>query len=220
MTATDILTIHGRTVAARGNLDLLVTPGRVLITGSRASTPYGEAVATEAATLLAARGATIITSSGYGIDAAAVRGADPARTVLVQPAGIDKTYPRAGGELAHRVETAGGLILAMSTDPAAAPTRWDLLDAAALRGAVAHHAIFVEGAHRCSASGASLTCQSRWAVPGPITSATSALPNDLLRDGARLWTNDPADADVVATATNTTHPYRGEHADLLNHRAA
>ena len=50
-----------------------------------------------------------------------------------------------------------------------------------------------------------------WAVPGPLTSAASAFPLRLLREGARPWTEDPADADLIATANNTTHPYRGEH---------
>lgn len=212
------LTIHGRQVTARGNLDLLIAPGRVLITGSRASTPYGETIATSTTEMLTQRGAILIASTAYGIDSAAVRAARPDRTVLVQAAGLNRPYPRGNAHLAHHVQDQDGLLLTVATDPDAGPTRWDLLDAAALRGAIAHHALFVEGAHRSTAYGASLTCPSVWAVPGPLTSAASAFPLRLLREGARLWTEDPADADLIATANNTTHPYRGEHSDLLNHR--
>lgn len=212
------LTIHGRQVTARGNLDLLGAPGRVLITGSRASTPYGEAVTTSTTEMLTQRGAILIASTAYGIDGTAVRAARPDCTVLVQAAGLNRPYPRGNARLAHHVQDQGGLLLTVATDPDAGPTRWDLLDAAALRGAIAHHALFVEGAHRSTAYGASLTCPSVWAVPGPLTSAASAFPLRLLREGARLWTEDPAEADFISTANNTTHPYRGEHSDLLNHR--
>jgi predicted Rossmann fold nucleotide-binding protein DprA/Smf involved in DNA uptake len=213
------LTIHGRQITARGNLDLIVAPGRVLITGSRASTPYGETIASSAAENLARRGAILIASTAYGIDGTAVRAARPDRTVLIQAAGLDKPYPRGNAHLAREIQDQGGLIISVAPDTEAAPTRWNLLDAAALRGAIAHHAIFVEGTERSSIYRAALTCQARWAVPGPLTSATSALPHKLLREGARLWTDDPADADLITAATNTSHPYRSEHAHLLNHRA-
>ena len=205
-TATSTLTLHGREVTARGNLDLLTVPGRVAITGSRASTQYGESITTSTAQMLAERGAVIIASSAYGIDSAAVRGALTANTgriILVQPAGIDQSYPRGTAALAPAVEEQGGLILSMKTDPQGAPTRWDFLDAAALRGALAHHVIVTEGGIRSGARGTTLTCRSRWAAPGPITSAASHLPHQLLRDGAQAWIEDPAD---VAPPTRSPPP--------------
>lgn len=220
-TSTTTLTLHGREVTARGNVDLLTVPGRVAITGSRASTSYGENIAHSTAQMLAGRGAVVIASTAYGIDSAAARGAltaDTGRTILVQPAGIDQTYPRGTAELAPTVEAHGGLILSMHTDPQGAPTRWDFLDAAALRGALAHHVIVVEGGFHSGTRRTTRTCSSRWAVPGPITSAASHLPHQLLREGAQAWIEDPADADTIAAATNETHPYCGEFSELLNHR--
>lgn len=222
-TSTATLTLHGREITARGNLDLLTIPGRVAITGSRASTPYGENVATSTAQMLSGRAAVVIASTAYGIDSAAARGALTAeigRIILVQPAGIDQTYPRGTAELAPAVEAHGGLILSMHTDPKGAPTRWDFLDAAALRGALAHHVIVIEGGIHSGARRTALTCRSRWALPGPITSANSYLPHQLLREGAHTWTEDSADADKIAASTNETHPYCGEFSELLNHRTA
>lgn len=221
-TSTATLTLHGREVTARGSLDLLTIPGRVAITGSRASTPYGENIANSTAQMLAGRGVVTIASTAYGIDSAAVRGAltaDLGRIILVQPAGIDQTYPRGTAELAPAVEAHGGLILSMHTDPQGTPARFDFLDAAALRGALAHHAIVVEGGVRSIARLTAKTCYSRWAVPGPITSAASHLPHQLLREGASVWTEEAADADKIAASTNESHPYRGECLELLNHRA-
>ena len=133
------LTLHGRQVTARGNLDLLIAPGRVLITGSRASTPYGETVARSAAEMLSQRGAILIASTAYGIDGTAVRAARPDRTVLVQAAGLNRPYPRGNAHLAHHVQDQGGLLLTVATDPDAGPTRWDLLDAAAHEAVVEEH---------------------------------------------------------------------------------
>ena len=124
-TSTATLTLHGREVTARGSLDLLTIPGRVAITGSRASTPYGENIANSTAQMLAGRGVVTIASTAYGIDSAAVRGAltaDLGRIILVQPAGIDQTYPRGTAELAPAVEAHGGLILSMHTDPQGTPS--------------------------------------------------------------------------------------------------
>ena len=107
----------------------------------------------------------------------------------------------------------------MKTDPQGTPTRWDFLDAAALRGALAHHVIVTEGSFRSGSRRTTLTCRSRWAVPGPITSAASRLPHQLLRDGAQAWIEDPADVAEIAASTNDSHPYCGEFSELLNHRA-
>lgn len=225
MTATHTdslpLMVHGRQVTARGNLDLLAANARVVITGSRASTTYGETVANDAAQMLAKHGATLIASTGYGIDSAAVRGAlatAPDRIILVQPSGLDRPYPRGTTQLTQAVEANGGLILSLRPDLEDTPTRWDFLDAAALRGALAHHALIVEGGIRSGIRGTALTNGAVWAVPGPITSAASHLPHQLLRGGATAWLGDNDDAATIATASDTTHPYYGRHAELLNHR--
>ena len=87
-----------------------------------------------------------------------------------------------------------------------------------MRGALAHHALIVEGSIRSGARGTTLTNTSQWAVPGPITSANSHLPHQLLRNGATAWIGDTDDADTIAASSDTTHPYYGLHAELLNHR--
>lgn len=98
----------------------------------------------------------------------------------------------------------GGLLLTVATDPDAGPTRWDLLDAAALRGAIAHHALFVEGARTSTAYEPPSPASVR--RPRPAHQRRERIRARLLREGAQLWTEDPADADPIATANNTTHP--------------
>ena len=162
------------------------------IVGSRRPTPYGLAVAERLASDLAARGVTIVSGLARGIDTAAHRGALAAggRTLAVLGCGLDVVYPPENRALARAIETQGALVSQFAPGvPALAghfPARNRTLAGLALG------VVVVEAADR---SGALITAgfagdlgREVFAVPGRITSPTSAGANRLIQDGAKLVT--------------------------------
>jgi len=162
----------------------------IAIVGARRASAYGLEVAERLASDLAARGVTIVSGFARGVDTAAHRGALAAggRTIAVLGAGIDVLYPPENVVLAREVAAQGALVsqFAPGTPPLPHnfPTRNRTLAAFALG------VVVVEAAER---SGSLITAgfagdlgREVFAVPGKITSATSAGTHRLLRDGATL----------------------------------
>jgi len=162
----------------------------VAIVGARRASAYGVEVAERLASDLAARGVTIVSGLARGIDTAAHRGALAAggRTIAVLGAGVDVVYPPENVALAREVAAHGALLTqfapGMPPLPQNFPTRNRTLAALALG------VVVVEAAER---SGSLITAgfagdlgREVFAVPGKITSPTSAGAHKLLRDGATL----------------------------------
>jgi DNA processing protein len=162
----------------------------VAIVGARRASAYGAEVAERLASDLAARGVTIVSGLARGIDTAAHRGALAAggRTIAVLGAGIDVVYPPENVALAREVAAHGALLTqfapGMPPLPQNFPTRNRTLAALALG------VVVVVAAER---SGSLITAgfagdlgREVFAVPGKITSPTSAGAHKLLRDGATL----------------------------------
>lgn len=178
-----------------------LTAGRpaVALVGSRASTPYGEDIASGLASSLADRGACVVSGGAYGIDAAAHRGALAAggsgATVAVLAGGLDALYPRGNARL---LEAIGARHLLVSEAPmGTAPTRWRFLARNRLIAALTATTVVVEASWR---SGALSTARhaddlSRpvAAVPGPITSAASAGCHRLIRERGAVLVTDAAE---------------------------
>jgi len=180
---------------ARGGPSLADMARRsVAVVGARASTPYGNHVATELAYGLAERGWCVVSGGAYGIDAQAHRGALTAGgcTVVVLACGIDRAYPMAHASLFERVIEDG--LLVSEWPPGADPHRHRFLIrnrviAAMTRGTVVVEASARSGA-RQTAGRAQLLGRPTMAVPGPVTSAMSVGAHQILRGiGARLVTN-------------------------------
>jgi len=183
----------------------------ICITGSRAATAYGEQVAREMAHELASRGHTIVTSLSYGIDAAALEGALAAEgpgPVVVLAEGIAHDVPPRPPRHEELIKTlmAKGTVLT-EFPPGSKPNRYRFELRGRLMAALAEATVLVEGAAR---SGARYTARDArsigrhvLAVPGPVTSATSRLPHELIQTGrATLVTSaqdviDHLDATVV-----------------------
>jgi len=162
------------------------------IVGSRRPTPYGLAVAERLASDLAGRGVTIVSGLARGIDTAAHRGALAAggRTIAVLGCGLDVVYPPENGALARTIERRGAVLsqfpAGMPALPGHFPARNRTLAGLALG------VVVVEAAEK---SGALITAgfagdlgRETFAVPGRITSASSAGANRLIQDGAKLVT--------------------------------
>jgi DNA processing protein len=130
----------------------------------------------------------VVSGAAYGIDACAHRGALSAggATVAVLACGVDRPYPRGNEELIERIAAEGAVV--SEVPPGSSPTRWRFVTRNRLIAALSGVTVVVEAGWR---SGASITAREAGdlgrevaAVPGPVTSATSAGCHRLLREGA------------------------------------
>ena len=199
----------------RGELDL-TDRVVVAVVGSRKATAYGRQAVERIVTPLAEAGIVIVSGLAYGIDAAAheaaLKGGGVTIGVLGTP--IDQIYPVSHRQLGSRMLAAGGAII--SEVPAggeihrgAFPRRNRII------AGLSQVVIVVEAALQ---SGSLITAglalaenRDVLAVPGPITSPTSAGTNNLLKLGARPVT----EANDVLSLLNlpllgalTTNPAR------------
>ncbi|MFL5895645.1 MAG: DNA-processing protein DprA [Thermoleophilaceae bacterium] len=175
---------------ARGSVALLGDLA-VAIVGSRRASSYGLEVAEEMARALATAGVTVISGMALGIDAAAHRGALRAaerRTVAVLGGGADVVYPRANRKLYEAIAESGVVI--SEVPPGRRPFRWTFPARNRIMAALAGMTVVVEAA---DPSGSLITAdfamemnRAVGAVPGRVTSSTSAGSNRLLREGAAV----------------------------------
>ncbi|MCO5309659.1 MAG: DNA-processing protein DprA [Austwickia sp.] len=184
----------------RGPLELGAVSGRsVAIVGARAATAYGESVAAELAAALGSRGYAVVSGAAFGIDAAAHRGAlaVQAATVAVLAGGVDRPYPAANTRLLAQIAAQG--IVVSEAPPGAAPMKQRFLQRNRLIAAMTGGTVVVEAGLRSgsrnTAGTAAELCRIVMAVPGPVTSMSSAGCHEMIRCGlASLVT----DADEVA----------------------
>lgn len=184
-----------------GQPEALALPS-IAIVGARSSTHYGEWAAADIAAGVSASGWCVVSGGAYGIDAAAHRGALAAggKTVAFLAGGVDVPYPRSN-ELLFRAITESGALVSESP-PGAQPLRHrflirNRLIAAASQGTVVVEARIRSGAS-ATASHAAALGRDVMAVPGPITSPSSAGCHQLIRDGAVLVTSAADVFELVA----------------------
>jgi len=186
----------------RGHADMQEWAARsVAIVGARASTAYGDEVATRMAYELAERGFTVVSGAAYGIDAAAHRGALRAggTTVAVLAGGVDVPYPRANTDLLASIAGTGAIV--SETPPGGAPARMRFLARNRIIAALAAGTVVVEANLR---SGARTTAKvarelgrHHMAVPGPVSSVMSSGCHEEIRLGATLVTDAAEVAELV-----------------------
>jgi DNA processing protein len=163
---------------------------RVAIVGARHCSQAGRDTAMLLAGSLAAAGVCVVSGAAWGIDAAAHEGSlkQGGPTVAVLGCGIDAAYPPRNRGLIERVAGTGAVVSEYPPGIRAEPFRFPARNriVAALSAGV----VVVEGAER---SGSLITTEHAldmgrevFAVPGPITSALSAAPLRLIREGATL----------------------------------
>ncbi|MCF7958020.1 MAG: DNA-processing protein DprA [Phycisphaerae bacterium] len=162
----------------------------IAVVGSRGCSQYGQEQAAHLSHLLAAAGFTIISGLARGIDSAAHRGAIAAkgRTIAVQGCGLANIYPPENKELATLITRHGAVVseLPLRAEPIARnfPKRNRIIAGMSLATLV------VEARMR---SGAQITARLAMeynrdvmAIPGRIDAPGSALPHQLIKDGAVL----------------------------------
>lgn len=162
----------------------------VAVVGSRRASIYGLEMSEKFGYELAARGITVVSGMAIGIDTAAHRGALKAkgRTIAVMGSGHNNLYPPQNKDLYGQIAGTGAVVTEYEDDtpplPAYFPQRNRIISGLSLG------VIVVEAARN---SGALITAnlaaeQGRtvFAIPGKVSSLTSAGTNDLIKDGARL----------------------------------
>jgi DNA processing protein len=200
-----------------------VTVRSVAMVGARAATAYGEHVAGDLSCGLGERGFAVISGLAYGIDGAAHRGALAcgAVSIGVVAGGLDRAYPAGHDRLMARLADEGAVV--SEVPPGSAPTRGRFLQRNRLIAALATGTVVVEAALRSgslnTARTAALLGRPVGAVPGPVTSASSAGCHALLRDGvATLVTDADEIADLVGRigtdAATPPQSRRGPRDDL------
>lgn len=168
--------------------DLLKMP-RLGVVGSRKATPYGRAVTAQLTERLAAAGVVIVSGLALGVDSIAQTACVRAggRTIAVLPTGLDRIYPVSHHNLAAEITAKGGLLV--SEYPAGTePYQANFVARNRIIAALSEGLLITEAAVR---SGSLHTARFAlelgipvFAVPGPITSATSEGTNNLIKAGA------------------------------------
>jgi DNA processing protein len=180
----------------------------VSLVGSRDSTSYGSAVASDLAAGLVQRGFTVASGGAYGIDAQAHRASlatvpegHPMPTIAFAACGVDRYYPAGNEELLRRIVGHG--LLVSEVAPGSSPTRWRFLQRNRLIAALSAATVVVEARWR---SGALNTAHHAaglgrpvGAVPGSVHSANSAGCHRLLRDGSAVCVSDAAEVAELAS---------------------
>jgi DNA processing protein len=177
--------------------EFLIDPARSLaVVGSRNPTPQGAANARLFAKAMAQAGLSIVSGLALGVDGAAHAGAlDAAEsadgaglTVAVVGTGLDRVYPKAHRDLAHRIARHGMLIseYPLGTPPLNAnfPKRNRLI------AGLSNGTLVVEAALKSgSLITARLTTEQGkevFAIPGSIHAAQSRGCHALIKQGAKL----------------------------------
>jgi DNA processing protein len=172
---------------ARGRLELLTRPA-IAIVGSRDHTAYGAEGCRLVASHAAGAGIVVVSGMARGLDAVAHGAALDAggATIGVLGNGLGVVYPAANSQLYERVAAAG--LLLTEFPPGDRPNAGSFPRRNRLISGLARLTVVVEAA---IGSGAIITADAALqqgrevaAVPGPITSRTSAACNRLIRDGA------------------------------------
>ncbi|MEJ5913363.1 DNA-processing protein DprA [Pseudokineococcus sp. 1T1Z-3] len=178
----------------------------VALVGARAASPYGEHVTGELAVGLAERGVTVISGGAFGIDAAAHRAALAVggATVAVLACGVDRAYPVAHEQLLARI--AAEHVVVSEQPPGSAPTRWRFLERNRVVAAASSAVVVVEAAWRSgalsTATRAAGLLRPLGAVPGPVTSATSAGCHRIMRELQATCVTEAADVLELVDAVD------------------
>lgn len=180
----------------RGDVSVL-NQKMLAVVGARAATSYGENVTAELVSGLAPSTTAIVSGGAFGIDAAAHRAAirSGLPTVAVLAGGVDRVYPSAHAQLFEKIMTSGAVVAEMP--PGQAPTKWRFLQRNRLIAAISQATLVCEAGHRSgslnTAGHAAELGRPLGAVPGPITSASSAGCHRLFRDYAAICIRSVSD---------------------------
>lgn len=164
----------------------------VAVVGSRKMTDYGARVVEKIIPQLVAQKQTVVSGFMYGVDQYSHKICieSGGQTVAVLGWGINTKLTGGDLQLAKKIVSSGGLILSEWEEQKGA--HWTFPARNRIVAALCQEVIIVEAA---ADSGSLITARlasklgkKLWAVPGPITSRTSAGTNNLIASGqAQMW---------------------------------
>lgn len=166
----------------------------VAVVGTRKMTPYGKDVSTMLASKLGAFGCVVVSGLMYGVDETAMRGAmsGGGKTIGVWAGGLTRSSLGSRFRLAGDVVKNGGVVIS-EFSPDHAPLKGMFPARNRIVSGLSRGVVVTEGAVK---SGSLITASQAMeqgkpvgAVPGPITSNTSAGPNELLKMGSTVVTS-------------------------------
>ena len=156
------------------------------VVGSRNASHYGQRITAELVSTLVAEDATVVSGGALGIDSVAHRATLGLNgvTVAFMAGSLDKPYPAANFQLFDEISHSGLLLSEMV--PGSNPTRWRFLQRNRLIAAVSNALVVTEAGLRSGSintvNHAAELDRPIYAIPGPITSPSSAGCNALIRD--------------------------------------
>ncbi len=214
----------------RGDPTRLSAAPALSLVGARAATGYGEHVTIELAAGLVDRGIAVVSGAAYGIDGAAHRAAlaSDGVTVAFLAGGVDRLYPAGHEALIGRIVDHGAV--ASEVPCGTAPTKWRFLQRNRLIAALGAATVVVEAGRRSgslnTAGHAAALGRPLGAVPGPVTSSTSAGCHRLIREFGAVCVTDADEAaqlvgvdDPVTRAAPAASARRVRLLDALGRRS-
>jgi DNA processing protein len=209
------------------HLDELLTRPAVAIVGSRKVSPYGKVVTAQLASELARAGVVIISGLAIGVDGIAHRAALEVGglTIAVLPSGLDRVYPASHHQLAQAILEQGGALVSEYPEGATA-YKMSFIARNRLVSGLSDAVLITEAAEKSgtlhTADFALQQGKEVLAVPGNITSPTSAGTNNLIKSGAIPVTSIQdvlhalgIEADVTKKAPQSPNPHEQIVLDLL-----
>lgn len=193
-----------------GNIEPLSKLTVVSVVGSRAVTPYGKQVTESLVSQLASKGIAIVSGLALGVDALAHQAALEAGgyTAAVLPSPVDEIYPATNRALARRIlEQGGALISEYGGNDRSEAFKMRFIARNRLISGLANALLITEASEKSgtmhTANFALEQGKTVLAVPGNITSPTSAGTNNLIKAGAIPVTDVP---DILtALGLDNTH---------------
>lgn len=194
---------------------------RISIVGARKATPYGISVVQHICELMQNYEVGIVSGGAYGCDAQAHRSAleSGLQTIVVLGGGCNHIYPQAHRRLFQRIIDAGGCVISEHEwDTPALPYMFRLrnrLIAALSQVTIVAEASLPSGT-LSTADYASDLGREVMAVPGAITSPTSAGANWLIAQGALPLINDEHILSALCRSLNMV-PMNSEPVMVAEH---
>ncbi|MBI5135596.1 DNA-protecting protein DprA [Candidatus Uhrbacteria bacterium] len=195
----------------------------IAVVGTRSLSPYGRAITPLLVGQIATRGVGVVSGLAFGIDALSHQAALEANgpTVAVIASGVDRAsiFPSAHSMLAERIVDCGGCVMS-EFPPGTMPLKHYFPMRNRIIAGLVRATLVIEADTQ---SGALITARSAleenrdvFAVPGPITTQTSAGTNALIRLGAHCVTNanDLLDDLELSTVRTAIVPRRPQYADI------
>lgn len=180
----------------RGDIAGLDDKKIVSIVGSRAVSPYGRQITTKFSAELAKHNVVIVSGLALGVDALAHQAALDAggRTLAILPSPVDQVYPASNRQLAERMIARGGALLSeYGEDDRSEAFKARFIERNRLVSGIADVLLITEASEKSgtmhTANFALEQGKTVMAVPGNITSPTSAGTNNLVKAGALVVTD-------------------------------